>query len=69
MRLICTLLLAGALGYGALIASGEDGGPGDVSATSTSTIDGIGFGTHWFGPEIKTEDLRGKVVLLEIWGS
>ena len=68
MRLVCTLLVAAALGAGALTAFGEDGGPGDVSETSSSKIDQIQLGTHWFGPKLSVEKLRGKVVLLEIWG-
>ncbi len=68
MRFFYTLLLAGALGIGALAALAEDGGPGDVSETSTSTINDIQLGTYWFGPELTVEALRGKVVLLEIWG-
>lgn len=68
MKYVSTLLIAGVIAAGALTAWSEDGGPGDVSESSTSTIDDIGFGTHWFGPEINVEDLRGKVVLLEIWG-
>ena len=29
----------------------------------------LDFGTHWFGPELRQEDLVGKVVLVELWGS
>ena len=65
MKILSTLLIAGAMAAGALTVWGEDGGPGDVSATSTSTIDDIGLGTHWYGPELTVEKLRGKVVLLE----
>lgn len=68
MRFFCILLVAIALGFGALTVFGEDGGPGDISATSDSKIDQIQLGTHWFGPELTVEKLRGKVVLLEIWG-
>ncbi|MGY8690917.1 MAG: hypothetical protein ACKVHP_24660 [Verrucomicrobiales bacterium] len=28
----------------------------------------VQWGDHWAGPEIKVSDLRGKVVLLKIWG-
>ena len=32
-------------------------------------IEDLSFGEHWFGPELSQEDLVGKVVLVEMWGS
>jgi hypothetical protein len=33
------------------------------------TADGIQIGTHIMGPELKAEDLKGKVIVLEFWGT
>ena len=43
----------------------EGQGPADPSAR----IEEYGLGTHWFGPELTHDDLIGKVVLIETWGS
>ena len=32
------------------------------------TLDGVSLGDHVLGPELKTEDLTGKVVVMEYWG-
>ena len=32
------------------------------------TLDGVSLGTHVLGPELKTDDLKGKVVVFEYWG-
>ena len=44
-------------------------GEGQGTAEPNSTTDRLDIGTYWFGAEVKKEDLAGKVVLLEIWGS
>lgn len=47
-------------------AFGADGqGPADANAR----LDDIRFGTYWAGQDVTLKDLKGKVVLLEIWGS
>ena len=46
----------------------QDHGQGPV-ADGPIRIDGLNFGTHWFGPEVALDDLRGKIVLVEKWGS
>lgn len=61
--LLSTTLLVGL----ALAAfAGEGQGPGD---TSRSTIDQVSLGEHWYGKKIDLGDLKGKVVLMAIWGS
>lgn len=35
----------------------------------TSWISDLQLGDHWYGAEISHDDLVGKVVLFEIWGS
>ncbi len=32
-------------------------------------IDDLNLGKYWYGSEVDHKDLRGKVVLVEIWGS
>ena len=32
-------------------------------------LQGLRLGDHWYGPEVDHADLRGKVVLVEYWGS
>ena len=36
--------------------------------TNDITLDGVSLGTHVMGPELKTDDLKGKVVVFEYWG-
>ena len=60
MRILPVLLAAAAL------AAGESGqGPADENAR----VEGLQLGTYWYGARISPEDLAGKVVLVEIWGS
>jgi hypothetical protein len=33
-----------------------------------SAIEGLRLGEHWYGPKLATEDLKGRVVLVELWG-
>lgn len=40
---------------------------GTLRAEVTST-EGINLGEHWYGPQYKVEDLKGRVVLFELWG-
>jgi hypothetical protein len=60
MRILPVLLATAAL------AAGESGqGPADENAR----VEGLQLGTYWYGAKISQEDLAGKVVLVEIWGS
>lgn len=44
-------------------------GAGDKkSGETTSGIEGLKLGDHWYGPKLSTEDLKGRVVLVEFWG-
>ena len=60
------LVLALVLAFAAMAVGDEGQGPGD---TSKSTIDQVNLGTYWYGAKIAKEDLKGKVVLFELWGS
>ncbi len=60
------LVLALVLAFAAVAVGDEGQGPGD---TSKSTISQVNLGTYWYGAKISKEDLKGKVVLFEIWGS
>lgn len=33
------------------------------------TLENLKFGEYWFGKEVTHEDLEGKVVLFEMWGT
>ena len=33
------------------------------------TTEGLNLGKYWYAQQIEKEDLAGKVVLVEIWGS
>jgi len=37
-------------------------------AAPSTLKDSVRLGEHWYGPEFKLEDLKGRVVLFEIWG-
>ena len=47
----------------ALADSGQ--GPADPRAR----VEGLNLGTYWYGAKVDREELQGKVVLFEIWGS
>lgn len=36
---------------------------------SDETLANLKFGEYWFGTKIAHEDLEGKVVLFEMWGT
>lgn len=40
----------------------------DDKTNADITLDGVSLGTHVLGPEMKTDDLKGKVVVFEYWG-
>lgn len=66
MRIAATLLGILAVGFAALGVQAEDAPPSD---TSKSTVSQLNLGEYWWGAKINKEDLRGKVVLWETWGS
>jgi len=37
-------------------------------AQSEASVSDLKLGAHWYGPSLKTEDLKGRVVLVEFWG-
>ena len=59
MRILPALLVAAV----AVADSGQ--GTADKNANAA----GLRLGTYWYGARISHADLRGKVVLVEIWGS
>ncbi|MHC4470124.1 MAG: hypothetical protein ACYTDY_03520 [Planctomycetota bacterium] len=61
MRKPAAILLATAL---ALLASGDP-----VRSAEEIRIDDLRLGTDWYGAKVTHEDLVGKVVLVELWGS
>ena len=66
MRFLALALLVACLSSALPLLAEEGQGPGD---TSNSTIDDLFLGEYWFGAPVEDEDLQGKVVLFEIWGS
>ena len=48
-----------------VVLAGAGQGPADMSAK----VEGLRLGTFWYGAPLKHEDLVGKVVLVEVWGS
>lgn len=54
-----------ALGSGLLAGAEEGQGPADPNAH----VKDLNLGTYWYGAKLAKADLRGKVVLVEIWGS
>lgn len=53
----------------ALAVAGTTGHAAAAPQEKESRIEDLRLGEYWFGPEIDTDDLIGKVVLVEIWGS
>ena len=49
----------------ALVAIDEGQGVGAPDAR----VEELHLGEYWFGAEVSHEDLIGKVVLVELWGS
>lgn len=35
---------------------------------STSLLESVKIGESWYGPKLNSEDLKGRVVLIEFWG-
>jgi hypothetical protein len=67
------LLLAAAIVAGAglagvgVTASALDSGQG--TAAPDTRVEGLRLGDYWYGSQITHDDLIGKVVLVELWGS
>ena len=40
----------------------------DASAAPKRLKDIVQLGAHWYGPELSHRDLRGRVVLVKVWG-
>ncbi|NJN14329.1 MAG: hypothetical protein HC813_01390 [Planctomycetes bacterium] len=58
-----TLLLLALVSLPAAADSGQG------TAEPGARVEELRLGTHWQGPELAHEDLIGKVVLVELWGS
>ncbi len=65
MRSLTIVLMAAAI---ACAAHGRIGAEEPKIDTSASIAD-LSLGKYWYGAKITNEDLIGKVVLFEIWGS
>ena len=57
------------LGLSAVALSETTWDEGQGKAEPDAVVSELRLGTHWAGPEITHEDLIGKVVLVELWGS
>jgi hypothetical protein len=40
----------------------------DGETSSDDVLSQVTFGKNIYGPELKVEDLKGRVVLIEFWG-
>ena len=60
-----TLFAAAVLAVAAVAVLPDAGQPAQVDAH----IRDLNFGSYWYGAQIDPGDLKGKVVLVEIWGS
>jgi len=39
-----------------------------MAEAKVESLEGASLGQHWFGPNWSLEDLRGRVVMVELWG-
>lgn len=39
-----------------------------VAQAKVESLEGANLGTWWYGPKYTLEDLKGRVVLIEMWG-
>ncbi|MHC4925704.1 MAG: hypothetical protein ACYTG4_16800 [Planctomycetota bacterium] len=58
-----TILAAAGLGFAAL-----DSGQGP-DPDGECLVEDVNLGEFWYGQEVTHDDLVGKVVLVELWGS
>lgn len=62
-------LAIGALLLCTLFGPPAHAGPGDLEVGTGDTIDALLMGTRQYGAEIGVDDLRGKVVMVALWGT
>lgn len=53
-------ILALALSLGLLMPTAAE--------AKVTSLEGASLGEHWYGPNYSMEDLKGRVVLFELWG-
>jgi len=39
-----------------------------AAQAKVDSLDGARLGTWWYGPKLTMEDLKGRVVMVEMWG-
>ncbi len=39
-----------------------------VAQAKVDSLEGANLGTWWYGPKFSLEDLKGRVVMVEMWG-
>lgn len=39
-----------------------------AAADGVTSLEGANLGTHWYGPNYTLDDLKGRVVVIEMWG-
>jgi hypothetical protein len=39
-----------------------------VASAKVESLEGANLGTYWYGPKVELEDLKGHVVMFELWG-
>ena len=66
MRIAATILFVLALAYAGTLVVAEDA---PSSEPVEGTVSELTLGDYWWGAKINKDDLRGKVVLWETWGS
>ena len=66
MRIAASILFVLAVGYAATLVGAEDA---PSSEPVEGTVSQLTLGDYWWGAKINKDDLRGKVVLWETWGS
>ncbi len=42
--------------------------PATALSQESVSIQDAKLGDYWFGPKLNAEDLKGRIVLLELWG-
>lgn len=39
-----------------------------LAQAKVTSLEGVSLGEHWYGPNYSLEDLKGRVVMFELWG-
>lgn len=39
-----------------------------AALAEVKSLEGVNLGEHWAGPKRSVDDLKGRVVLIELWG-